>query len=519
MFRIVYFSRSLSIALSLCFVMSAVHAQMKDSRVTTPGGPRVSGSGAGKPIAGAPSAGKPIADGSSAGKPAAIIPGAGGASLKEKISIAAASSSNTQTLAYATTKAPAKPRSGHLAIVASLGEDELTLLKLQRLIAPRLKELASPKKMDAEKDEEAYRALKRALEERTVSDWLMSQALIRDAREVKLGITPTEITLGIEAIRKAGGNEKILSLEDAAQAAQLSVEDFRDTLTDAMLCDKYTRYWIEHNISEQEMRDLYVKQPERFALQPRRRNYQLLVLRPRDGVSPDDQKKEMERAQRKAKKGADFAQLAQDIKMDRNTPIDLWIDETATFPDERLAQTIWTLPPGQVSDVIMTRFGVYVIKMIREKDRERRTFDECRPAIIEYLIAKYRPALAKSSIKRYEEIARINEGLLTDMELLEKAKHELLLDALMEHRAKSAGKTGLTVPVVPGAPSPQNAAGGAGRPGADGRPAGLGAPNAPGAPGGANAPGVPGGRNVPGGRGDANSGRDGTNRPFQPNPR
>src|ERR1700735_4008573 len=91
-----------------------------------------------------------------------------------------------------------------------------------------------------------------------------------------------------------------------------------------------------------------------------------------------------EDAQKKAKSGANFEDLAKKLSEDDATKPkggDLgWIIEGQTVPE--FQQAAFTLPKGSVSDLVKTQYGFHIIKVLDHESARTKPFDEVRNTIV-----------------------------------------------------------------------------------------------------------------------------------------
>ena len=94
-------------------------------------------------------------------------------------------------------------------------------------------------------------------------------------------------------------------------------------------------------------------------------------------------RKKAEDVLKKAKSGANFADLAkqysEDTTKDKGGDLD-WIVRGQTVPE--FEQAAFSLPKGSISDLVKTQYGFHIIKVIDRQDARTQPLDEVRPDIM-----------------------------------------------------------------------------------------------------------------------------------------
>jgi parvulin-like peptidyl-prolyl isomerase len=109
-----------------------------------------------------------------------------------------------------------------------------------------------------------------------------------------------------------------------------------------------------------------------------------------ENASPEEKakvRKKMEDLRQQIKKGADFAQLAEKFSMDKGSAVkggdlDFFARGQMVPPFEKVA---FSLAEGQVSDIVETKFGLHLIKVIEKKAATKLRYDQAENDLREYL--------------------------------------------------------------------------------------------------------------------------------------
>jgi peptidyl-prolyl cis-trans isomerase D len=111
------------------------------------------------------------------------------------------------------------------------------------------------------------------------------------------------------------------------------------------------------------------------------------ILLKTEGKDDAAVKKQAEDLLAKVKGGADFAQLATKFSEDEGSAAKG--GDLGFFPQGQMVpefdKVAFSLPPGQISDLVKSQFGYHIIKVIEKKPAGKRTLDEVRAQIEDQL--------------------------------------------------------------------------------------------------------------------------------------
>jgi peptidyl-prolyl cis-trans isomerase C len=178
------------------------------------------------------------------------------------------------------------------------------------------------------------------------------------------------------------------------------------------------------NVSDKEVKEYYDANLEKFK-QPEqvKASHILIKVDPKaDESGKAEARKQIEMIQKKVKKGEDFEALAKEYS---GCPSSTKGGDLGYFGRGQMVKPFedaaFALEPGQVSNIVETRFGYHLIKVIEKKPPTTMSFDE-----------------VKERIQRYLKQQRIREKVLAYVEELRgKAKVETFLGE--DEPAKKAG--------------------------------------------------------------------------------
>jgi peptidyl-prolyl cis-trans isomerase D len=138
-------------------------------------------------------------------------------------------------------------------------------------------------------------------------------------------------------------------------------------------------------VTEQELRDYYDANSERFVVPQTVEARHILIRLPAD-APPEAVEKAQGKIQgilKMAREGKDFAELAKQYTEDEGSKAQG--GALGAFPKEAMIQPFadvaFATPPGQISDPVRTRFGLHLIKVEKVNDGRTRSFEDAKADI------------------------------------------------------------------------------------------------------------------------------------------
>lgn len=218
--------------------------------------------------------------------------------------------------------------------------------------------------------------------QRQVLEQLIAQALLwQEARRQGFVATAAEVDEALERLRQKYGSDNAfrLALEENGFTEVSYREDLKRQIS--------VRHWMRETfaqavaVSDEEVHAFYLANEERF-VQPEQINARHVLIT----VAPDAPEAEVaaarqtiERVLAETKAGADFAALARQHSQGPSAPrggdLGFFSRGQMVAPFEAAA---FALRPGEISDVVRTRFGFHIIKL--EAHRAQQTVPEAQAA-------------------------------------------------------------------------------------------------------------------------------------------
>ena len=206
----------------------------------------------------------------------------------------------------------------------------------------------------------------------------------------KAGLQPDEqrIQDSIASIEKqSGGAERFA---DSLAQAGMTVEEFTAMLRDMDLAQAYVEKKIRPtvHVTEADAKAFYDANPDMFS-QPEAVHARHILFKAApdaDEATKKAAREKAEKARQRALAGEDFAALARELSEGPSAKNggDLGFFEKSQMVAP-FAEAAFALQPGQISDVVETRFGYHVIKVEEHRPAGQRSFDEVKDQLMRYL--------------------------------------------------------------------------------------------------------------------------------------
>jgi peptidyl-prolyl cis-trans isomerase SurA len=245
-------------------------------------------------------------------------------------------------------------------------------------------------------------------------DLIDQQLLLEKGKD--LGITAdTELIKKLDDMRKEMNLESMEDLDKAAQAQGVSLEDFKQNLRNQIITQQVIGREVgsKMSMSKEEEQKFYdqhkseMEQPEHIRLS------EILVSpEKKGGANAPDDPQQLATAQAKAedllaqiRKGAKFEDIA---KKNSDGPTAAHGGDLGDFKRGTLAKELedktFAMKPGDVSDVIRTRQGFVILKVVEHHTAGIPTMSEVEPRIQDALyMQKLQPALREYLQKLRED--------------------------------------------------------------------------------------------------------------------
>jgi peptidyl-prolyl cis-trans isomerase C len=239
------------------------------------------------------------------------------------------------------------------------------------------------------------------------------EVLYQHAEEQGVAVSDSEVDERIEQYRSQYGED---GFADALSRAGMTEEELRReirrSLTIQQLLEEEVTGDIE--VTESEQREFYDENTNMFA-QPESVTASHILISTQEAESEEARQEALERAEElktQLEEGADFAELAREHSegpsASRGGSLGQFSRGQMVPPFEEAA---FALEPGEISDVVETRFGYHIIKVDEKNDGGTTPYEEVKGQIGQYLEQQRQQEAVQSYIDELKADADIERNV------------------------------------------------------------------------------------------------------------
>lgn len=246
---------------------------------------------------------------------------------------------------------------------------------------------------------------------------LITQELIyQESQKIGIKISENEVDENLMSMKKRFPSEAVF--DKALKSANFSEAQLKTQIKRGMAAEQFIkgRFVQKIEISEKQIKSYYEGHPKLFNQSEQvQASHILIKVDPQANESQKaEARKKLEEIQKKVQKGEDFAHLAKEFSQGPSSKKggDLGYFKRGQMvkPFDEVA---FTLKPGEVSDIVKTRFGYHLIKVINKKPAKTTPYEEIKDKIEQYLKRQEAQKILKSQevqkmIKSYVEKLKEN---------------------------------------------------------------------------------------------------------------
>jgi len=262
-------------------------------------------------------------------------------------------------------------------IVAVVNEEVITQSEVNRVLATLEVRLRS-----SYTDPEELAVKVKQAEENIISQMVEEKLILSEAKKLDIKIAQEKIEARIEEAKEDFADEE--QFEQALDKQGLTPKDLRTRFRDQEIMKKAVDYFVRSQIKvdPREISQFYQEKKDEFT-HPEKALVKNILIK---ADSPEDERQALEKAKavlEQLRKGADFEHLA---KIHSQGGLSLGYVEKGQLLKE-IEETVFSLEPGQFSDVIKTPQGYRIFKVEEKKPQIPLEFAEAQ-VLIENLLYK-----------------------------------------------------------------------------------------------------------------------------------
>jgi peptidyl-prolyl cis-trans isomerase SurA len=222
--------------------------------------------------------------------------------------------------------------------------------------------------------------------QRKYLDLLITRRLqIHRAQEMSLDLNDTEVDRALDEVKKRNGLSDD-DLKGLLKREGLTVEEYRRRVGEEILIRRVMNIEVRSrvSVSPEEVRVYYKSHQSKYMPPERIRASHILFLAPVNATPEVERAKRAaaDNVRRKIRGGADFAEMAKGHSQDPSAAKggDLGVIRRGeVLPN--FERVLFAMKDGEVSDVVRTRAGFHIIKLIRRLPRKAKPFQKVESEI------------------------------------------------------------------------------------------------------------------------------------------
>ncbi len=226
-----------------------------------------------------------------------------------------------------------------------------------------------------------------AMREKVIQSIINRELLYQHSKAKGITVDAIEIDIRVDQIKQALEAGQVL--ENQLAEIDIPLDVFRNQISQAIAIQKLLEMDInaKADVTEKEARLFFENNPQFFKRPEEVKASHILI----QVKTEDDEKKlaarqKIESIQAKLAAGEDFAELA---KAFSEGPSNANGGDLGYFARKKMVKPFsdaaFSLEPGQISDIVETRFGYHLIKVVDKKPKSSYEFENIKQQLIEML--------------------------------------------------------------------------------------------------------------------------------------
>lgn len=236
--------------------------------------------------------------------------------------------------------------------------------------------------------------------------------IIQVGKEDELVVTERELDQTVDGFRKRS-NMSEQEFEKALESEGLTIERYRKMLEEQLLARKVISREVRSQVqlTENDIIEYYEKHIDEFKTTPviQVRHIILLVERKQTGQYAANALEKIARIRKEILEGLDFAEAAKMYSEGPSAPdggdLGKVMPGSMVKPFEEAA---FALKPGEISDIVRTKFGFHLIKVETKKESKKVPLEEVKPEIEQKIFQKIVAEVREEWLKRIKRQAFID---------------------------------------------------------------------------------------------------------------
>lgn len=221
--------------------------------------------------------------------------------------------------------------------------------------------------------------------------------LLEGAKKAGVAITATQVDSTLNFIYTQNGGEEAFLKRIGTDG--ITIETVKKDVEREMIIRKYfDKLYSEAKVTEEELKTAYSQDKTASV------RHILLMTQGKDEAGKKEARAKIEALLQRAKAGEDFATLAKENTEDPGSKENGGLYEN--FPRGHMVKPFedaaFTVPVGQLSDVIETQYGYHILQVV-DRQKESRSFDEVKAELEQQLLRSKRRDLNTSVVDKLKK--------------------------------------------------------------------------------------------------------------------
>lgn len=296
------------------------------------------------------------------------------------------------------------------SIAARVNDVNIMQSQIDEYIEANIQGLRSrPEQLNEEFIQQRVKEIEVEYRDKLIIEQLMDEAVAEQ------GISITDEEIKEKLTELAEKQTPKMTVEDFlknVEGSGISLKEYDVMLKRQLAWDKLISRQIEgkYEVTEEQALTYFNEHPNNFGV-PELINVSHIVICPVDDTDPNMKAEAKSRAQgllEKLKQGADFEEMAMDYSEDASGINGGNLGYIAKGKMEPAFEEVaFSLPTGELSDVVETSYGYHIIKVTDHKEQAPATFDMVKEQLISELSAFNKAELTKNYLRKLIQDADI----------------------------------------------------------------------------------------------------------------
>ena len=240
------------------------------------------------------------------------------------------------------------------------------------------------------------------------------ELLFQESQNKGIKIEDKEVNKQFDIVKKRFPNEN--EYKAALQKMGISEAELKSQIKEGMAIQQFVDDYLVQKVkvSEAEVKDFYENNPDMFK-QPKQIKASHILIKfdiQADKSTKDQANKKIKKIQKKLEAGEDFTSLAKEFS---EGPSNIKGGDIGYFNRGQMVKPFedaaFKLKPGEVSDIVETRFGYHLIKVVDKKSESVVNYENVKDKIVQYLKQAKKREVIKVDVEKLRQKAVIETFL------------------------------------------------------------------------------------------------------------